>query len=149
GCGVGAGAGVGAFDGVGVAAFDGVGVAAFDGAAAACGVCCPPPVCEFVPPDEPDEPDESVELVSVDELNVIVSIALPRSDGSRTIWLTLTSSGVVPGRGRLTLTVTVHSPETLPFSQSRDHCQLGSSSNGAPFWALSGTAPAMISASLA
>jgi hypothetical protein len=75
------------------------------------------------------------------------SSVLPRIDGSMTIWCKEVSILVPSGRGRLTLRWTVHSPVTAPCSQSMDHVQAGSSSNGTSVCEVSCTTPAVTSAS--
>lgn len=48
------------------------------------------------------------------------SWVLPTTDGSSSIWLSATSSFEPFGRWRETLTVTFHSPWTLPCSADSD-----------------------------
>src|SRR5437870_3635845 len=71
----------------------------------------------------------SLPVVVSDPAIRAASKALPRIDGSSTIWLSDASVFVPSGRSRLTRIVTIHKPVTVPCSQSMDHCQFESSSN--------------------
>src|SRR5262249_28275006 len=98
---------------------------------------------------ELEEVEEPVPLLSVLLEVGVTSRALPRTDGSRTIWLMVTSTpwpsdapARPPGPRR------GHRLGISPCSASSDQTQLESVSTGVSPWGASGMAPATTSASL-
>src|SRR5262249_23693287 len=102
-------------------------------------------LCEL---DE-EEVEGPVPVLSVLLAVGVMSRALPRTAGSRTIWLMVTSTPwPSDAPARPTRTLTRHRLGISPCSASSGQTQLESVSTGVSPWGVSGMAPTTTSASL-